>query len=583
MSAQPVWFGPTRRELFGWHHPALGPVRRRTVVVLCPPIGYDYMCAYRSWRILAERLSGTGFGVFRFDYLGTGDSAGSPEDRGQLRAWVDSIGLAVAEARRQTGAESVAVVGFRLGATLAATAAGSLGPIADLVLWDPFRTGKAYVREVRALAQLGHISDDEVGDDLSVAGFLVTGETAADLSGVDLGALTKPPSTRTLIIERDDRPADGRLSSHLRQLGGAVTSERLLGTSSCLVEPMTSVVPEVILNRVVGWLEQGHPGAPPEAAPPAPPATAAAAGLSERAIFFGEDRRLFGILTEPTLPRCGAPAIIVLNTGCEYHVGPHRMFVPLARRWAGLGHDVFRFDLGGIGDSDVPASVAPNVAYPSHALADIRRAIEAVTAQTGAERVILVGICAGGWHAFAAARHGLPIHGFIGVNPPLYIREGPQYGREDLRDEREVRRYAESLVSPEKWKKALTGKASARSFIGVTSRSLWRSLKRFAARLVRPANAEGLHADLCRIAERGVDALMVFSDTDLSQVYFELRAGDPAGESGNRIHARVLAEADHTFRPLLAQEKLRDLMDDFLKRLRTGVERPETKRLLAPR
>ena len=138
-------------------------------------------------------------------------------------------------------------------------------------------------------------------------------------------------------------------------------------------------------------------------------------------------------------------------------------------------------------------------------------------------------------------------------------------------------------MNPEKWKKALTGKVSTRTFVRVTSQNLWRSIKRVTAGLGKPPGSQGLDADLHRIAGRSVDGLLVFSDKDLSQVYFELAAGNPAGESGHRIHARVVAEADHTFRPLAAQEKLRDLMDDFLNRIRTGAERPVARRSLAPR
>ena len=66
----------------------------------------------------------------------------------------------------------------------------------------------------------------------------------------------------------------------------------------------------------------------------------------ERPVRFGVGDRLFGLLTVPTRPAV-APSIVLLNTGVEYHIGPHRLYVPLARRWAAEGHRVLSFDLGG--------------------------------------------------------------------------------------------------------------------------------------------------------------------------------------------------------------------------------------------
>ena len=86
-------------------------------------------------------------------------------------------------------------------------------------------------------------------------------------------------------------------------------------------------------------------------------------------------RRLFGILSVPNGSDNAAPAVILLNTGLETRVGPHRLYVPLARELSAQGHLVLRYDLGGIGDSEPPAGSAENVPYPAHALDDAREAI----------------------------------------------------------------------------------------------------------------------------------------------------------------------------------------------------------------
>ena len=130
-------------------------------------------------------------------------------------------------------------------------------------------------------------------------------------------------------------------------------------------------------------------------------------------------------MTEPPGSEPVSTAIIVLNTGCEHHVGPHRMYVPLAREWAAQGHAVFRFDLGGIGESRAPDGAEDYVAYPAHATSDVRAAIAEVRSRCGASRVMLIGICAGGWHAFQAARDGLPVDGILAVNAPARLDAAP--------------------------------------------------------------------------------------------------------------------------------------------------------------
>ena len=49
-------------------------------MVVCPPLGPEYFNSYRSLRHLADRLAENGVSALRFDYDGTGNSAGQDED-----------------------------------------------------------------------------------------------------------------------------------------------------------------------------------------------------------------------------------------------------------------------------------------------------------------------------------------------------------------------------------------------------------------------------------------------------------------------------------------------------------------------
>ena len=150
-NATPLWFGPDERPLFGWVHAPNGGMARGAAV-LCPPLFLEQDIAYYSFRRLAEELAARGVLAVRFDYDGTGDSAGGDEDPGRVRAWQQSIAAAAALAR-DLGAPSLVLVGMRAGALLAASALRATDAT-GFVAWDPRHSGRRMVREEHALHRL---------------------------------------------------------------------------------------------------------------------------------------------------------------------------------------------------------------------------------------------------------------------------------------------------------------------------------------------------------------------------------------------------------------------------------------------
>ena len=93
-----------RGPLFAWLHP--GPSGCGHAVVFCPPAGHEQVHAHRAWRHLAEAVAGAGLPVLRFDYHGTGDSAGTDEDPHRLAAWRQDVRDAIAWVRSTSGASA---------------------------------------------------------------------------------------------------------------------------------------------------------------------------------------------------------------------------------------------------------------------------------------------------------------------------------------------------------------------------------------------------------------------------------------------------------------------------------------------
>jgi pimeloyl-ACP methyl ester carboxylesterase len=198
----PFFFGSSNRPLLGVYHPPRGGVRASRGVVLCYPIGPEYMRAHRAFRQLTTLLTKRGVHVLRFDYYGTGDSGGGGED-GSVAQWLDDIDGAIEELKATTGLPRVSLAGLRFGGTLAALAARRRGDIDALVLWDPVVDGRSYVLEMlhpvgRAAGEAGSAAPSDLDFGLSrstfadsletvgVGGFPLTGGMRRDISAIDL-------------------------------------------------------------------------------------------------------------------------------------------------------------------------------------------------------------------------------------------------------------------------------------------------------------------------------------------------------------------------------------------------------------
>lgn len=129
--------GPIFRAL----HRAVGDAT--TGVVLCYPMGQEYMRIHRTYAELARSIATSGRHALRFDYYGCGDSNGD-DAGGSFSRWRDDIRAAIDELRASTGVRRVFLVGSRIGANLALDVAPGL-QLAGLVLWEPIIHGTPYL------------------------------------------------------------------------------------------------------------------------------------------------------------------------------------------------------------------------------------------------------------------------------------------------------------------------------------------------------------------------------------------------------------------------------------------------------
>lgn len=149
MTAEPLMFGPTSRQLFGMFHRAVQAGSPGTAVLLCPPFGQEGLRTHRFFKVLAERLANEGISTLRFDFHATGDSPGD-ERVGEFDGWRRDLCVAHDTLRRLVPDARVVWIGARLGATIAVMAARSGRCDPDrLVLWEPILDGPQYARFLR--------------------------------------------------------------------------------------------------------------------------------------------------------------------------------------------------------------------------------------------------------------------------------------------------------------------------------------------------------------------------------------------------------------------------------------------------
>ena len=410
----PLIFGRAARPLFGFYHPAEGATPRGIGIVLCNPLGYETMCVHKTYRRLALRLAARGFPALRFDYHGTDDSSGEPDEPERLSAWLESIHDAVDELRDRAGLRAIGLFGTRFGATLATVVAAKRGDIDSLLLWAPSPSGRSYLRELRAFRLIkqpgGTMPVPRTDGGEEAAGYLFSKDTVSDLSSIDLLAGEERVASRVLIVPRDDLSGgETRLAKALGARGADVRVAEEPGYARMMRDPQDTVVPEETLEKMVDWLNEVIYLEPRAShAPKSSRAAMAVRGgvkkiaLTERPIQFGPEERLFGIVTEPTdlLAARNKAAVLMLNVGANHRVGPNRMYVRLARDLASRGIVSFRFDVAGLGDSRTASGDRESRLYSKDSVGDVKAAMSLVTDRYGSDRFILIGLCSGAYLAF---------------------------------------------------------------------------------------------------------------------------------------------------------------------------------------
>lgn len=245
----PFYFGPSDRPLFGLYTRARG-TDEAPAVLLCYPVGSEYMRAHRAFRQLNMLLNRAGFHVLRFDYSCTGDSAGQGLEA-SVGDWLDDIDWAMDELQDTAVVERISVVGLRWGATLAARACQERDDIDQLVLWDPVVSGRAYLD--------GHLGAARPGGVVGIEGYPFSEALRSEMDEMELNLGGGTSAREITVMVADDRS----------EYRGWIEAERSAGRDvGYRVEPSPgdwaqvdpfgdALIPQRIIQAIVEQLSKG--------------------------------------------------------------------------------------------------------------------------------------------------------------------------------------------------------------------------------------------------------------------------------------------------------------------------------------
>ncbi|MGO4325714.1 alpha/beta fold hydrolase [Cupriavidus sp. 2TAF22] len=555
----------------GWLHEAPGT----TGVVLCNPHGHEAMWSHRAYRHLAGDLAAAGLPVLRFDYPGTGDSAGSDADVDHIACCVHGILAAVRTLREQGGVTRVVLCGLRLGAALAVLAAEALaardaGVVAGLVLLAPVASGRAYLRELRALhtGWVNNVIPDiqlipPTDGSLDVLAYRFQPDTVAALEGLRMARRKGCPAPRVLLLDAWPGTASpvAEMGTLYRNAGAEVTLDGFAEYPGMMQAPEYAKVPEAAWQAVLAWMRpalaaggRGAARGAPAAHDDRPALECEVDGVREQRVWLDRGRQ-FGILCEPARRTAGGVAILFPNTGGNHHVGDGRLFVSLSRELARHGVTALRLDLSALGDSPAPArQMSIPAVYDPSACEDASAAVDWLRAR-GMRRIVVAGVCSGAFISLHVALRNPAVAGVVLANLAKFRWDETDTAAVNERVQ-SMRGYVAAARRAETWLRLMRGQMKVVPILnGFVRRSARRLSQRAVSAVARWRGGEDTttvtgfaRAAMRELDRRGVqtDFLYGMSDIGLEEARDRFGGNLEALQGLDHIRVRTLSKFDHS-------------------------------------
>lgn len=563
----PLYFRTERDPLFGWYHAPKERDSETTGMVICSPIGYEYISGHRAIRHLADRFAHDGIPTIRFDYQGTGDSAGTDEEPDRLSAWLESTRAAIRTLKEVSGCTRVGLIGVRIGSIMASLIAEE-SDLACLILWAPCVMGRHYIREMQLLEQRDESDSTDRDRGIESAGFVLTDQTVKDLLKIKLTTLT-PQKTNILIVARDDLKDNFKLREHWQSQGLDVDYTRMSGYIDFLSAPHKTVIPVSTIRNISRWIKENSTHSHSACCTLATRSTETTytdnitlkspAAIRERIIRFGENNALFGIISEPINSNLSdiRPTIILLNSGAVHHVGTNRFYVMLARHLAQNNFTTLRMDIAGLGDSFIDEIEQENALYGLGISNNVDSAMTHLKEGEGKKSFVVAGLCFGSYASFHTALKSshCEIAECIIINPlTFYWKEGMSLDDQGLaKDLSLFKSYQRSMLKTDKWLKLIRGEVDMKGFIRSAMASINSKLQSKHPSLSHDKTEgigdQDLSTDLEKIVASDIHISFIIADRDPGYELLMIHAKKQVNRliKQGQLSIDIIKNASHTF------------------------------------
>ena len=255
ITTRPFYFG-NEGELFGILDSPEAGASERGAIVMCQPIGHEYVWAHRAFRQLSARLAALGYTVLRFDYFGCGDSLGEG-DEADLQRWIEDVRTAIRYMSARHG--QPCVVGLRLGASMALLAGSGDEAPGQSVVWQPIVFGADYLKDLRAL----HLEHERKHGDPSgrsartdeALGFRLSRRLQSRLAEFDLSSAGFRPPRQLMQLVNTDGTDQAALKARCESaLPDAFHWEYVEESKAWSSEPYKMAMPVKSISSIVDWV-----------------------------------------------------------------------------------------------------------------------------------------------------------------------------------------------------------------------------------------------------------------------------------------------------------------------------------------
>jgi len=226
----PRYFNNKRHRLFGFvHEPMSLSYNIRKGIVFCHPFAEEKITSHRVMVNLARSLCSIGYFVFRFDYMGNGDSDGDFSDT-SIETNLSDIICGINYFKINSYIEKISLLGIRFGATLACLISEVLDEIDQNILIQPIVQGEEYLyqclrsniaTQMMTYGKVVKSRDDLIKElenniPVNIDGYLITKEMYQQIKMIDLKKRHCNNHRNILLIQISKR--EGQITNEYKQL-----------------------------------------------------------------------------------------------------------------------------------------------------------------------------------------------------------------------------------------------------------------------------------------------------------------------------------------------------------------------------